>query len=61
MAIVFCRYCGSNNLATKEIEIRRINVFNMTISSRQQVTEFECQHCGWTGTADMLPAAAAFG
>jgi ribosomal protein L40E len=61
MATLFCRYCGSNNLATKEIEIRRINVLNMSISSRQQVTEFECRRCGWTDTADMRPAVAAFG
>lgn len=50
-----CRYCGSNQLKAKEIEIRRINAISMTLASTQWVTELECQHCGWTVAAEADP------
>jgi hypothetical protein len=54
MMVTICRYCGSSDVKSKEIEIRRVNAYTMTIASRQMVTELECRLCGWVGSPEGL-------
>jgi hypothetical protein len=56
MQNMLCLSCGSQELNTKEIEIRHINSITMTIASWEKVIELECRYCGWVGS--VAPMAA---
>lgn len=59
-ATTFCRYCGSDDMSTREIEIRRINARTMRTASSQWITEIECRLCGWRceSNAAQMPTVA---
>jgi ribosomal protein L40E len=54
-----CRHCGSSAIKVKEIEIRHINSHNMSVASKQKVTELECMSCGLVISLDKASAACS--
>ncbi len=50
-----CRYCGSLELSTKEVNILCVNAKTMKIASSERVCELECMRCGWHDAITAFP------
>jgi len=54
-----CRYCGSQDVRVRNIEIRQINSRTMALCSKENVRELECNRCGYVlSLSGMAPALA---
>ena len=53
-----CSRCAGARVTVREIELRKINVRNMALASRQNVIEVECLDCELIDVLE--PEVAAF-
>ena len=54
-----CSRCAGSRVIVREIELRKINVRNMALASRQNVIEIECLDCELIDVLETVAAAAA--